>query len=234
LRRLTQIHSSLVGGLSLIAALVAAGCASATVSHEKVTPAVGPAPPARIVVYPFATTPAEVTLNQNIVQQAYRELSGANVSEEQARVADQAATDICMEIVSILRQKGSNAVCRKRGSRPGPGSVLIVDGEFTEVNQGDSATRLVIGLGVGAAVVNTNVRVYQMPGNNTQYQILSFKTEAHSGSVLGVALSGPVGLTGGATSSSSALTKELGDKTAHQIADALFRYFVAQGWRISG
>ena len=219
--------------ISVALAIASAGCASATVSHEQVTAPVAPAPPARIVVYPFATTPAEVTLNQNIVQQAYRELSGANVTEEQTKAADQAATDICFEIATILKGRGLNAVCQKRGSQPGYGSLLIVDGEFTEVNQGDSATRLVIGLGMGASVLNSNVRVYQMPGNNTQYQILSFKTRADSGSVPGVALSGPVGLTGGATSSSSALTRELGDKTAHQIAKAIFKYYIAQGWRIT-
>lgn len=217
----------------LLAMLFAAGCATASVSHEKFSPPASSVAPAQIVVYPFATTPAEVTLNQNIIQQAYRNLSGENLTDEQARIADEAAVNICMKTVSRLRQRGVNAICQKRGAQPGPGSIMIVDGEFTEVNEGDSATRLVLGLGVGAAVLDSNVRVYQMPGNGNQYQVLSFKTHADSGSLPGVALSGPVGLAGGNTSSSSERTEELGDKTAHQIADALFRYFVTQGWTIS-
>lgn len=216
----------------LLIAFLVAGCAKATVSHEQFSTPVTSVAPAQIVVYPFATTPAEVTLNQNIIEQAYRDLSGENVTAEQVRIADEAAVNICMEVVSQLRQRGVNAICQKRGAQPGPGIIMIVDGEFTEVNEGDSATRLVIGFGVGAAVLNSNVRVYQMPGNGTQYQVLSFKTHTDSGSLPGVALSGPVGLAGGNTSSSSERTQELGDKTAHQISDTLLRYFVAQGWRI--
>jgi len=70
----------------LVCALVLAGCASAAVTQQAQR---GPADydrPTQIVVYPFAANPDEVTLNQSIIQKAYRGATGDNESSFRSRM----------------------------------------------------------------------------------------------------------------------------------------------------
>jgi hypothetical protein len=123
----------------------------------------------QIVVYPFATNPDEVTLNSSILQREYRDISGANADEQQAQIAGLTAQNVCLAVVNALAKKGYNALCQKRGAPPGNGNVLVVDGEFTDINEGNRLRRMVIGFGAGASVLDTNVYAYQpAPGGGQQ------------------------------------------------------------------
>jgi hypothetical protein len=234
-------------GLLCLAAL--AGCAGATVSQETQNAPVNNAPPSQIVVYPFATNPNEVSLNSSLVQRAYRNISGADTSAEQAQIADEAAQNVCLEVVTALTQKGYNALCQKRGIAPGAGNILIVDGEFTNITEGNRLRRMVIGFGAGASVLDTNVYVNQLAPGGGQQQVLSFNTHADSGKMPGVAVTGPAGAAAGGAAAAATVganvamggaktytssTGYLGDKTAQQIVDALTKYFQQQGWPAGG
>ncbi|HTR62472.1 MAG TPA: DUF4410 domain-containing protein [Candidatus Binataceae bacterium] len=218
----------------LIMACALAGCASASVSHETRNEPVTSVAPSRVVVYPFATNPSEVTLNQNIFRRAYADLSGEDVPAAQTQVADQAALTICWKVVNTLKSRGISSSCIQRGDPPGIGNLMVIDGEFTKVHEGDPASRVVVGFGMGAAVLNANVYVYQAPGTSNYYQVLSFKTHADSGAMPGIAVSGPVALLGGDATSSQTATNDLGDKIAHEIVQVIFKYYLSQGWRAGG
>lgn len=216
----------------LIAMCTLAGCAGASVSHETQSAPVTSVAPSRVVVYPFATNPSEVTLNQNIFRRAYGDLSGEDVPAAQSQVADQAALTICWKVVNTLKSRGISASCIQRGDPPGIGNLMVIDGEFTKVREGDPASRVVVGFGIGAAVLNANVYVYQAPGTSSYYQVLSFKAHADSGAMPGMAVSGPVALLGGGASQTA--TNELGDKIAHEIVQIIFKYYLSQGWQAGG
>ncbi len=231
-------------GLVLFAVALA-GCAGATVTQETQSAPLSSAPPSQIVVYPFATNPSEVTLNQSIFQRAYRDMSSENVDTQQQQIADDTAQNVCLEVVTKLNQKGYNAICQKRGIAPGNGNVLVVDGEFTDISEGNRLQRMVVGFGMGASLLDTNVYVYQPFPDGGQHQVLSFNTHADSGKMPGVAITGPGGAAAGGSAAAATLganlaaggaktytssTGFLGDKTAEQIVDALQKYFVQQGW----
>ena len=233
-------------GMTCLLTLV--GCAGATVSQETQSAPVTNAPPTQIVVYPFATNPNEVSLNSGPLQRVYRNISGADVGAEQAKIADDTAQNVCLEVVTALSKQGYNALCQKRGVPPGTGNIMIVDGQFTNISEGNRARRMIIGFGAGASVLDTTVTVYQLAPAGDQHQVLSFDTHADSGKMPGVAVTGPAGAAeGGATAAATlganvaangaknytSSTGFLGDKTATQIVDALVKYFQAQGWPAS-
>jgi len=234
-------------GLICLAALV--GCAGASVSQETQSAPVTNAPPTQIVVYPFATNPNEVSLNSSPLQRAYRNISGADTSAEEAKLADDTAQNVCLEVVTALSQKGYNALCQKRGIPPGSGNIMVVDGEFTNISEGNRLRRMVIGFGAGASVLDSNVYVSQLAPAGGQQQVLSFNTHADSGKMPGVAITGPAGAAAGGAAAAATVganvaasgaktytssTGYLGDKTATQIVDALMKYFQAQGWPTAG
>src|SRR5512143_2370107 len=95
----------------LMTEFILTGCAGASVSQHAAEQPIVNGRPSRIIVYPFAVNSAEVTLNQSIVQRAYRALSDKNQSAMEAKVADDTAQQICDEVSSGLTRKGYQAAC---------------------------------------------------------------------------------------------------------------------------
>ena len=147
----------------LLLALTLAGCASASVTEEKQNVPINSTRPAQIVVYPFAADSAEVTLNQSIVQRAYRSMSNQDASLQQTKIAHETARSICDEVAAKLNKKGYQAVCQERGTQVAGNNVVVVDGEFTNISEGNRLRRLVIGFGAGAAVLDSSVEVFRKP-----------------------------------------------------------------------
>lgn len=231
-----------VAVVTLMAALF--GCAGAKVADQvSNAPAPSSTRPNQIIVYPFAANPDQVTLNQSILQRAYRNVSGEQQSASQQKMASEAASNLCQHIVSDLTAKGYNAVCLERGTPITADNALIVDGEFVDINEGNRLRRLVVGFGAGASTLDTSVHVYQRTGSSNQ-QLIDFNTHADSGKMPGAAVMGPVGFAasgsaaaaaggaaavGGAKTFTSS-TDYLTDKTATQVSDTIAQYYTQHGW----
>lgn len=229
----------------ILCAFALAGCASASVTQQAQS---GPADynrPTQIVVYPFAADPAEVTLNQSIIQKAYRGATGDNENAEQLQIAHDTAQAICQQVVSDLTANSYNAVCAQRGTYVAGGNILIVDGALTNISEGNRLRRLVIGFGTGSSTLDSKVSMYQRVGGNLN-QVLAFSTHADSGKMPGAALMAPAGVAagggaaavagvnagiGGAKTYSSS-TSSLARKTSDQIVRAVTDYTTQAGWRM--
>lgn len=229
----------------LLAAIVA-GCAGASVAPQGQSAAVatGSGPPSAIYVYPFAVTANDVTLNQGFFQKTYQNLTNSNTDQSQAQIAETTAQALAANIVQELQSKGYNAVQLTRGTPVNGNNVLIIDGEFVDINEGNRLRRMVIGLGTGQATLDTKVQVYQMANGNAT-QILDFTTRADSGSMPGAALTAPAGaaaggavaaaslaanLAGGAAKTYTSSSGFLAKKTADQSVTYMSQYFAQQGW----
>jgi Domain of unknown function (DUF4410) len=230
---------------ALFSCIVLIGCAGAKVGQEiQSAPAPTNAPPSQIVIYPFAVDSSDVSLNSSIFQRAYRNISDANVDAQQTQIAHDTAENVCLKVVTALSAKGYNAVCQKRGVPPGTGNILIVEGEFTDISEGNRLRRLVIGFGAGASKLDTDVYLYQ-PTDEGQRQLIAFNTHADSGMMPGAAITGPAGAAAGGAAAAATLganvamsggktitssTGFLADKTSDQIVKTLTQYFAQQGW----
>ncbi|MGZ3619800.1 MAG: DUF4410 domain-containing protein [Candidatus Binataceae bacterium] len=229
----------------LLGVLVLAGCASAAVTQQAQRAPADYDRPSQIVIYPFAANPAEVTLNQSIIQKAYRGATGDNQNADQLQIAHDTAQAICQQVVSDLTSQGYNAICAQRGTFVAGSNILIVDGALTNISEGNRLRRLVIVFGTGASTLDSNVSMYQRIGGNLN-QVLAFSTHADSGKMPGAAVMAPVGVAagggaaavvgmnaavGGAKTYSSS-TSSLAKKTSDQIVKTVTDYTARAGWRM--
>jgi Domain of unknown function (DUF4410) len=232
--------------LVIFLAVVTAGCAGASTTRQYQAAPVNTARPALVIVYPFAISPANVTLNQSIIQRGYRSLSGEGQAAEQENIARDLAQNLCHQIAHGLVEKGYQAICQEKSVPIASDNALIVDGEFTNVSEGNRLRRTMIGFGAGASTLDTNVVVYQNSGGIPR-QILAFSTHADSGKMPGALVTGGAGAAAGANTgavlgANAALAGGKGyrssmgfyaDKTSKEILDTLTKYFVRQGWTTS-
>jgi hypothetical protein len=225
-------------------AIVAAGCAGAKVTEQSNAAPTSKARPAAVVIYTFAVSPSEVTLNQGFLQRTFREVSGEDQNQEQLKIAHQTAQNVCVKVASDLTAKGISATCLNRGTPPAGTNVLIIDGNFTNINEGNRLRRMVIGLGAGQSTLDTVVQAIQKTDEGSQ-QLMDFSTHADSGYMPGAGITGPAGAAAGGASTAASMganaaaggvknftssTGFLAEKTATQITDQVSRYYAQQGW----
>ena len=148
------------------------------------------------------------------------------------------------EMVQQLEALGFVANTVARGTQVSGDNVLIVDGAFTDINEGNRLRRMVIGLGSGQSSLDAQVQVYQMANGNNQ-QIMNFSTQANSGKMPGAALTAPAGAAAGGTAAAVSLGMNLAagagktytsavsvmaQRSAKQAVAYMSQYFASQGW----
>lgn len=238
------MSSKIVTKLCIALTLATVGCSGAQVTQQSTAAPIVNARPSAVVVYPFAVSEADVSLNSSIFQVAYRNMSDDNVSEQQAQIAHQTAQNICVSVAAELTQKGIMATCLQRGVPPSGSNVLMLDGQFTDISEGNRLRRMVIGLGAGQSKVDTVVQVIQKTDQGTT-EIIDFATSADSGYMPGAGVTGPAGAAAGGAAAAASLganlaaggvknytssTGYLVDKTTEQIVQQVANYYNRQGW----
>jgi hypothetical protein len=238
------MKSKLVGRIYLALVLTAFGCAGAQTTQQSSAAPITATPPTAVVVYPFAVNASDVSLNSGIFQVAYRNISGESQNEQQVAIAHQTAQSICVKVATDLTQKGITTTCLQRGVAPAGNNVLVLDGQFTDINEGNRLRRMVIGLGVGASTLDSVVQVVQKTDQGSS-ELLDFSTHADSGYMPGAGVTGPAGAAAGGAAAVATLavnvaaggvktytssTSYLVDKTSAQIVQLVVNYYNRQGW----
>ena len=244
LEKRNAMKSKILNRIYVLLAIATFGCAGAQVTQSSSAAPISATPPTAVVIYPFAVDAADVSLNSSIFQVAYRNMSGENQDAAQDQLAHQTAQNICIQVAANLTQKGITTTCLQRGIPPTGSNVLILDGQFTDISEGNRLRRMVIGLGVGASKVDTVVQVIQKTPQGTT-EILDFATSADSGYMPGAGITGPAGAAAGGTAAAVSLgvnvaaggvknvtssTGYLVDKTSDQIVQQMTNYYNRQGW----
>jgi len=147
-------------------------------------------------------------------------------------------------MVQQLQALGFNATKVARVTRVWGQNMLVVDGSFTDVDQGNRLRRMVIGLGSGRAKLDAEVQVYQ-GANGTTHQIMDFAAHADSGEMPGAGLTGPAGAAAGGTAAAVSLGVNLAaaggksytsamsvmaQRCAKQAVAYMSQYFASQQW----
>jgi len=238
------MKSKLVGRIYLALVLTAFGCAGAQTTQQSSAAPITATPPTAVVVYPFAVNASDVSLNSGIFQVAYRNISGESQNEQQVAIAHQTAQSICVKVATDLTQKGITTTCLQRGVPPTGANILVLDGQFTDISEGNRLRRMVIGLGAGASKVDTVVQVIQKTPQGSS-ELLDFATSADSGYMPGAGITGPAGAAAGGAAAAATLgvniaaggvknvtssTGYLVDKTTDQIVQQMVNYYNRQGW----
>src|SRR5271169_2169069 len=128
------MRSNSQSGICMFLALVLSACAGSSPSMPTLptagtltagatssAPQVQGAPvasgaPSQIMVFPFATSTADVTLNQGLGARLYANYEGENQTAEHAQFAHATAQNICVQVASSLASNGWDAACQPRGT----------------------------------------------------------------------------------------------------------------------
>ncbi len=238
------MRPKLLRRIYLALAVATLGCSGAQVTQQSSAAPIVNARPSRIIVYPFAVSTADVSLNSSIFQVAYRNMSDEDETAQQAQIAHQTAQNICIQVAADLTQKGTTATCLQRGAPPTGNNVLILDGQFTDISEGNKLRRMVIGLGAGQSKLDTVVQVIQKTDQGST-EVLDFSTSADSGYMPGAGVTGPAGAAAGGAAAAASLgvnlaaggvknytssTGYLVGKTTDQIVELVVSYYNRQGW----
>ncbi len=225
----------------LMIAVCVGACARTVVRPETEMQSFGVPRPQEILVCDFASTEAEAAENQVAVKKTDHETSSTSEGEQDKELARRAANTLAEELVRGLRDLGF-AVERKPRGAPIGRHQLLIDGEFLDVDKGSRLERLVIGFGVGASKVDTDVHVYY---GTHRRKLLDFKTHADSGKMPGAAATMGAGAAVGvgvtaatvAASAAEGALKEyqseidrMSRHSADQAVAYLSEFFAKQGW----
>jgi hypothetical protein len=241
----TQCGKSLAlwGALALIVAVTR--CAATKVKPVGVYGGQGALPkPDRVLVYDFAVSPDEVSLNSGPLARLRALISDTDQTEAELEVGREVAAALSEELVERIRALGLPAE-RASGAQPHTSGTLTVEGQFVSIDEGNRLRRMFIGFGLGNTEVKTLVQVYHGT-NGGRALVQEFETSAEGSKLpgmgpmmgVGAAARGAVGLATAAGVSGAARTagefrhavEVEARRTAEVLTKHLASFFAAQGW----
>jgi hypothetical protein len=193
--------------------------------------------PSRIAIGDFSTNHAAVIEYQGIFRQ---QPTNRNPLERQRLLASAVSETLSTELISKLKQLGFVAERAPLAIAPDH-DVITIEGEVIRIDEGNPLRRFVIGLGSGAATVQTRLTVYQ---GTQRVKLLEFVTDAESGKLPGAAITFAAGsavppLTNAGLITANAVARglqsspdvnSLARSSAARAAQVLSEYFVMQNW----
>ena len=232
-----------LASIAVLAVLLAA-CASAR-TQTVAAYAGAPLPrPDRIIVYDFAVSPEEVSLDQGIGARIKREVEDKSpgAAELEAARATQAA--LAAALARDLQSYGLIAEHYPTGTRLPAGTSLEVQGQIVRIDQGNRTRRVLIGLGAGKSSVSADAQIYYVSAPGEPRFISAYEGSSDSGRAPGAAETMGVGAAsdrlatsaalGGAMHGGGELRGTSDDANVERLATSLAKqigmFAVSQGW----
>ena len=224
----------------LFALVVIAGCASTEVTdrHEYTG---GKIPrPARIWVYDFAATPAEVPADSALAGKHSEH--PAPQTAEQIEMGRQMGALIATQLVEEIRGMGLPGARGSTGTNPEIND-LVIKGYLLSLDEGDATKRVAVGFGSGASHLSVTAEGFQMTAQGLR-KVGSGNIDAGGGKtpggavgVAGLIVTGnPAGLIIGTGAkaygeySGSSKIEGRAKAIAKEIAETIKPKFQQQGW----
>ena len=230
-----------VDGLGpIVLALLFSACAAARIENVQTTARASSMPrPARVVVFDFDTGASDVTVGTSPRRSA-RNAVGLYVTEPDT-LAQAVADSLASQLVDALKASGFAAE-RAAKAAPPRANDLVIQGQFVQIDGGSATQRFVIGFGVGATELRTEVQVFQVGAAGWQ-PVKQFDTVAAGSRFPGAALFVGGGAIAGTAATSAMVSSGVGTvreirasidadarRTSEQIAAKLAEVSKAQGW----
>lgn len=233
-----KTHSTIP--LSLLALIVAAGCASTKVSDRQTVAKEKLPRPENIWVYDFAATPADVPAESSLAGRHTEHTTPQ--TPEQIDLGKKLGAEIAAHLVAEIRAMGMPG---ERGSDTSATRTndIVIKGYLLSVDQGSAAKRILVGLGAGSSELRTAVEGFQVTpqglrklgsgdldatGNKTPGAAVGLATLVATHNPLGLIVS-----TGMKVYDEKTGKDKIGgraDQTAKEIAEQLKKRFAEEGW----
>ncbi len=225
---------------SLLAVIVAAGCASTKVTKREQLVNEPLPRPRTIWIYNFAATPADLPPDSPLAREP--NLDATPQTAEQIDAGRQLGSDMAAQLADQIRQMGMFAAKAMPDTKPQVND-LVIRGYLLSVKEGSAAKRVAIGFGAGASALCTMVEGYQITpegerklgsgtvdagGNKTPGAALGVAGFLATANPAGLIVSSGTKLYGEASGSSK--LEGRAKATAKEIAGVLKQRFQQQGW----
>lgn len=229
-----------LGALGLVVVIgIAGGCARARVRNLEMDRMAPRSRPARVVVFDFDTGAGDVRVARS-PRRAARQAVGLSVQESDALAAAMADT-LATRTVESIQGLGLRAE-RAAGAAPPATGDLVIQGQFLRIDEGSPVKRFVIGLGVGATEVRSQVEMFHVTDSGW-LPIKRFDTVAQGKRLPGAGFFVAGGAVGGTVAASAIISSGVGvvrevfasvdadaRRTAEQIAAQVAQMKASQGW----
>ena len=230
--------------VAAVLALTVAACAP-----TKVRPIGAASPdalprPDMVLVYDFAVSPEQVSLNRGLFARLGRDVSSADVTEAETKIGREVADGFAVELVKRIQRLGLPAE-RATADRVAPPGTLAITGQFLAIDEGNRMRRTMIGFGAGQSEVRALAQVALQTAHGPLLAE-EFETSGASARTPGVApMIGPglavrgaagvassVAVSGGVHALSERRTEVEADarRIADELAKQLGKFFVRHGW----
>jgi hypothetical protein len=230
--------------VAVVLALTVTACAPTKVRPIGAT-STDPLPrPDMVLVYDFAVSPEQVSLNRGLFARVGREVSSASVTEDEAKIGREVAEGFAVELVKRIQRLGLPAE-RASADQAAPPGTLAITGQFLSIDEGNRMRRAMIGFGAGQSEVRALAQVALQTAHGPLLAE-EFETSGASARTPGVApMIGPglavrgaagvassVAVSGGTHALSEHRTEVEADarRIADELGKQLGKFFVRHGW----
>ena len=230
-----------LAGIGLFGLLLV-GCAKTNIKKTYDADVAGMSKPTTVLIYNFSINPQAVQQNSSPLSRLQRSIESEDDTAGKIKLADEVADAMAAELMKKISALGLNPKRADQSLVPTPGSILIT-GEITKIDEGNSIRRMVIGFGAGQSSLDANV-VVSAPASMNNKELISFDAHADSGEKPGALVMGPAGAAVGAgtaatvgVNAAQGVANTYKSASAHQAEDMaekitveLAKYFAKQGW----
>ena len=112
--------------------------------------------PDRVLVYDFAISPEQVSLNRGLFSRLGRDVSSASVTDEELAIGREVADGFANELVKRIQLLGLPAE-RVDATQVAPPGTLAITGQSLSIDEGNRMRRTLIGFGAGQSEVTQAV-----------------------------------------------------------------------------
>jgi hypothetical protein len=224
----------LAAGALLMSTAYAQGPLGAKINVTPLAGYIGSSPlpkPEKILVYDFAINPDDIQVDKI---QALRPRHLITGDQKPDAIAASASKKYSQELVKALAKTGI-PVEHVAKDTPASDNALMIQGSFTSVKEGNKTERDTIGLGAGAADVETKVDVHMKTATDS-ILFSQFTTDTKAAKNAGSAIPVAAGLNPAAAVAKSTVgdrrknVNAYASKTADATAKEIIKSMAAQGW----
>jgi hypothetical protein len=227
-------------GLGFAMVVVACfGCARARIKNAQTERITTLPRPARVVVFDFDSGASDVRVGTSPRQRVRRAVGLSKAQPD--LLAEAVANALASRVVEDINALGLRAERAAGAAPPGPND-LVVQGQFVRIDEGSATKRFVIGLGVGATELRTQVEVFQVAADGW-HPVQLFDTVATGARLPGAEWFVAGGAVGGTVATSAMISSGVGvlrewrasidadaGRTSEQIARKISELSTAQRW----
>ena len=191
----------------------------------------------RVLIQDFTVDEGAVSLDESAAGRIHTRIflhKDPDDASVPVAIAQQVQASFSKALIADLKKSNIEAQRSLSGATAASGSVLVVSGEVTAINQGNKAKRVLIGLGRGGSGVRTHVTISSVTNGNATV-VLDLTLDSESGKKLGAleSVGGgsiPVNAAEGAASDRSSTVQAGASRMAKGVAKQIKGFMVNQKW----